>query len=145
MARTKKTAHKFAGKHPRKDLAKGAASVAPASNSGGAETAFGGKEPRKKRRFRPGTVSLREIRRYQKSTDNLIKRAPFCRLVREIAQEFKNDLRFTPQAFASLQEASEAYLAKVFEDANLLAIHARRVTVKPEDLKLTLRVRGERA
>lgn len=120
---------------------------------------FGGKAPcktallpgkpeenkKKKRRFRPGTVALREIRRYQKGTDLLLKKLPFQRLVREIAQEFKMELRFQSAAILALQEAAEAYLVSLFEDTNLCAIHAKRVTIMPKDMKLALRLRGERA
>ena len=96
-------------------------------------------------RFRPGTVALREIRRYQKSTELLIRKLPFQRLVREIAQDFKTDLRFQSSAIAALQEASEAYLVGLFEDTNLCAIHAKRVTIMPKDIQLARRIRGERA
>ena len=100
---------------------------------------------RKPHRYRPGTVALREIRRYQKSTELLIRKLPFQRLVREIAQSFQNDLRFQGAAILALQEASEAYLSRMFEDANLCAIHAKRVTLMPRDLALARRIRGERA
>ena len=96
-------------------------------------------------RYRPGTVALREIRKYQKSTDNLIRRQPFQRLVREIAQDFKKELRFQSSAIMALQEAAEAYLVGLFEDTNLCAIHARRVTIMPKDMQLARRLRGERA
>jgi histone H3 len=89
-------------------------------------------------------VALREIRRYQKSTDLLIKKAPFQRLVREVAQDFKADLRFQSSAVMAMQEASEAYLVGIFEDTNLCAIHARRVTIMPKDMQLARRIRGER-
>jgi histone H3 len=94
-------------------------------------------------RYRPGTVALREIRRYQKSTALLLRKLPFARLVREIAQDFKSDLRFNSLAITALQEAAEAYLVGLFEDANLCAIHAKRVTVFPNDIILARRVRGE--
>jgi histone H3/H4 len=107
---------------------------------------------KKPHRFRPGTVALREIRRYQKSTELLIRKLPFQRLVREIAQDFKvrhiapymcghsivmltefkpiqTDLRFQSSAVMALQEAAEAYLVSLFEDTNLAAIHAKRVTM----------------
>ena len=100
--------------------------------------------PGKRRRYRPGTVALREIRRYQKSTDLLIRKLPFQRLVREIAQNYKSDLRFQSSAILALQEASEAYLVGLFEDTNLCAIHAKRVTIMPKDIQLARRVRGER-
>ena len=82
--------------------------------------------------FPSGIVALREIRRYQKSTELLIRRMPFQRLVREIAQDFKTDLRFQSSAVLALQEASEAYLVGLFEDTNLCAIHAKRVTIMPK-------------
>eukprot|EP00095_Tigriopus_kingsejongensis_P006132 maker-scaffold98_size375582-snap-gene-2.31 protein:Tk06132 transcript:maker-scaffold98_size375582-snap-gene-2.31-mRNA-1 annotation:"histone -like" len=88
---------------------------------------------------------LREIRRYQKSTELLIRKLPFQRLVREIAQDFKTDLRFQSAAIGALQEASEAYLVGLFEDTNLCAIHAKRVTIMPKDIQLARRIRGERA
>ena len=86
-----------------------------------------------------------EIRKYQKSTELLIRKLPFQRLVREIAQDFKTDLRFQSSAILALQEASEAYLVGLFEDTNLCAIHAKRVTIMPKDIQLARRIRGERA
>ena len=134
MARTKQTARKSTGgKPPRKQLATKAA-----RKSG--PTAGGVKKPH---RYRPGTVALREIRRYQKSTDLLIRKAPFQRLVREILQDY-GDLRAQSTAILALQEASEAYLVGLFEDSNLCAIHAKRVTLMPKDIKLARRIRGER-
>lgn len=94
-------------------------------------------------RYRPGTVALREIRKYQKGTDLLIRKMPFQRLVREIAQDFRNDLRFQSSAVQALQEAAEAYLVGLFEDTNLCAIHARRVTIMPRDMQLARRIRGD--
>lgn len=94
--------------------------------------------------FSPGTVALREIRRYQKSTELLIRKLPFQRLVREIAQDSKADLRFQSSAIAALQEAAESYLVTLFEDTNLCAIHAKRVTIFPRDMQLARRIRGER-
>ena len=135
MARTKQTARKSTGgKAPRKQLAsKAARKAAPATDGA-----------KKNRRYRPGTVALREIRRYQKTTDLLLKKAPFQRLVREIAQDFKTDLRFQSSAVMAMQEASEAFLVGLFEDTNLCAIHARRVTIMPKDMQLARRIRGER-
>ena len=95
-------------------------------------------------RYRPGTVALREIRCYQKSTELLIRKLPFNRLVREIAQDFKTDLRFQAQAILALQEAAEAYLVGLFKDTNLCGIHAKRVTIIPKDIQLAGRIRGER-
>ena len=104
----------------------------------------GGVKKAKGYRYRPGTVALREIRHYQKSTELLIRKLPFRRLVREIAQDFKTDLRFRSDALSALQEASEAYLVGLFEDTNLCAIHAKRVTIMPKDIQLARRIRGER-
>lgn len=97
-----------------------------------------------RRRFRPGTVALREIRRYQKTTDLLIPRAPFQRVVRELANDHRDDVRFQSAAIAALQEAGEAYMIGLFEDTNLCAIHAKRVTIMSKDMQLTRRIRGER-
>ena len=94
--------------------------------------------------IRPGTVALREIRKYQKSTELLIRKLPFQRLVREVAQDFKNDLRFQGSAVMALQEAAEAYLVSLFEDTNLCAIHAKRVTIMPRDMQLARRIRNEK-
>ena len=102
-------------------------------------------EPVKKTtRFRPGVVALAEIRRYEKSVDLLIPKLPFQRLVREIAQEYKNDLRFKSDSLGAMQEACEAYLVGLFEDSNLCAVHAKRVTIMPKDIQLARRLRGER-
>ena len=129
MARTKQTARKSVGKKaPRKQLATEAAKDSA---------------PRKPRRYRPGTVALREIRRYQKSTDLLIRKLPFQRLVRELALSFRADLRFQKAALMALQEAAESYLVTLFEDTNLCAIHAKRVTIMNKDIKLARRMRRE--
>ena len=135
MARTKQTARKSTGgKAPRKQLAtKAARKSAPATG--------GAKKPH---RYRPGTVALREIRRYQKSTDLLVRKLPFQRLVREIMQEYKSDYKKTAASLLALQEASEAYLVGLYEDSNLCAIHAKRVTIMPKDIQLARRIRGER-
>lgn len=136
MARTKQTARiATGGKAPRKQLATLSARKSMPISGG----------IKKARRYRPGTVALREIRRYQKSTELLIRRLPFQRLAREIAQEFKTDLRFQSTAVLALQEACEAYLVGLFEDTNLCAIHAKRVTIMPKDMQLARRIRGERA
>ncbi|VDK19771.1 unnamed protein product [Anisakis simplex] len=96
----------------------------------------------KKRRYRPGKNALREIRKYQKSTELLIRRAPFARVVREITMKLdpRADYRYQVSAIACLQEASEAFLVKLFENANLCAIHARRVTIMPRDVQLVRRL-----
>ena len=134
MARTKQTARKTpAGKTPKKQLATKAAKKSVTTNT-----------IKKPHKFRPGTVALREIRKYQKSTELLVRKLPFQRLVREIAQEYKTDLRFQSSAVLALQEAAEAYLVGLFEDTNLCAIHAKRVTIMPRDMQLARRIRGER-
>ena len=137
MARTKQTARKSTGgKAPRKQLATKAARKTAPNATGGVK---------KPRRHRPGTVALREIRRFQKSTDLLVRKLPFQRLVQEIAQDFKTDLQFQSSAVMALQEAAEAYLVGLFEDTNMCAIHAKRVTIMPKDIQLARRVRGERS
>lgn len=100
--------------------------------------------PQRRRRYRPGEQALREIRRYQKSTDLLIRKLPFQRLVREITKTLNiptSNFRFHGTTLLALQEASEAFLVSFFEDANLCAIHARRITVMPRDVQLAKRIR----
>jgi histone H3 len=136
MARTKQTARKSTGgKAPRRQFATKAARKNSPAKSG----------VKKPHRYRPGTVALREIRKFQKSTALLLRKLPFQRLVREIAQDFKNDLRFSSLALLALQESTEAYLVGLFEDTNLCAIHAKRVTIMPRDIQLARRIRGERS
>ena len=138
MARLKQTARKSTDGRPvHKKMVKFAPSEGGAKHVGG-----GGKNKNKKNlreegvrkphRYRPGTVALREIRKYQKSTELLLRKLPFQRLVREIAQDFKQDLRFQGSAIMALQEASETYIVALFEDTNLCAIHAKRVTIMPK-------------
>ena len=98
---------------------------------------------KKNHHFPRGTVALREIRRYQKSAELLIPKLPFQRLVREVASHYKTDLKFKSEALGALHEACEAYLVGLFEDANLCAIHAKRVTIMPKDIQLSRRIRGE--
>ena len=113
--------------------------------AGGIKKGGASQTERRKIRFRPGTVTLREIKRYQKTTGNLMPRAPFQRLVREMSSEHMADCRFQARALMALQEATEAYLTGLFEDCNLCAIHAKRVTIMPKDIQLARRIRGERA
>lgn len=99
---------------------------------------------KKKRRMRPGEGALREIRRYQHTTDLLIRRLPFARLVREIQQGLTNrQYSWQASAILALQEASEAHLIGLFEDCNLCAIHGKRVTIMPKDMQLARRIRGQ--
>ncbi|KAK9793494.1 hypothetical protein WJX73_004797 [Symbiochloris irregularis] len=94
-------------------------------------------------RFRPGTVALREIRRYQRSTELLIRKLPFARLVREITNHLAPvPFRWTAEGLLAMQEATEDFMVHLFEDTNLCAIHAKRVTIMPKDLQLARRIRG---
>ncbi|XP_024996441.1 histone H3.3-like [Cynara cardunculus var. scolymus] len=134
MARTKQMVRKSMGGKLPSEIIRRAAFITPT---------IGG--VKRRHRFRPGTVALREIRMYQKNTGFLIQKLPFQRLVKEIAQNFKMNLRFQSSAVEMLQEAAEAYLVGLFQDTNLCAIHAKRVTITPKDIQLARRIRGERA
>ena len=119
------------------------------AKKGGQKAPKGG--VKKRYRYQPGTVALKQIRQYQKSTELLIRKLPFQRLVREIAGDSDvirsplcGKVRFQSAAIMALQEASEAYLVGLFEDSNLCAIHAKRVTIMPKDIQLARRIRGER-
>ncbi|BCS17903.1 histone H3 family protein [Aspergillus puulaauensis] len=101
----------------------------------------------RRRRYKPGTVALKEIRKYQRSYDLLLLKLPFARLVREVAldllpAEVGAELRWQSHAILALQEAAEAFLVHLFEDTNLCAIHARRVTIMQKDIQLARRIRG---
>lgn len=100
----------------------------------------------KKRRYRPGTNALREIRQFQRSTDLLLRKLPFARLVKEIAENYIGvdyGIRWQSNAVLALQEASEAFLIHLLEDTNLCAIHAKRVTIMQKDIQLARRIRGQ--
>ena len=134
MARTKCTARKdevgkkqstFVKKQPRSQSDKALAQQQP-------------------HRYRPRMVALREIRRYQKSTELLICKLPFQHLVHEILQGFGVGFRVTPAMMMALQEAAEAYLVQLLEDSNLCAIHAKRITIQLKDIQLARWIRGER-
>ncbi|KAM4020317.1 uncharacterized protein ACNLHF_000773 isoform 1-T3 [Anomaloglossus baeobatrachus] len=101
-------------------------------------------EEPKRKRYRPGTVALREIRKYQKSTELLIKKAPFARLVREVCLKYAKGVPYSWQSSAimALQESAEAFLARLFEDSNLCSIHAKRITIIPKDMELAQKIRG---
>ena len=146
MARTKQTARRATGGAPRHALAAGAALCVAPSNGiakSARKSASNSGAIKKPHRFRPGTVALRQIRRYQKTTNLLIRKRPFQRLVREVAREFTiKGIRFQSHAIMALQESSEAYLTSLFEDTNLCAIHAKRITIMPKDIQLALRIRG---
>lgn len=138
----RKSHGKMSGKKaPRKHLA--------SKTVAGSTLAPGG--VKKKHRFKPGTVALREIRKYQRTTELLIKKLPFARLVKEICDDlcnmsaFPNGPRMESAARMCLQESTEAYLVGLFEDTNLETIHRKRITVAPKDIQLARRIRGERA
>lgn len=101
----------------------------------------------KRRRYRPGVKALREIKNFQRSTDLLIRKLPFARLVKEVAQNvcYRGQiLRWQLSAISALQEAAEAYLVAFFEDCNLAAIHARRITIMQKDIHIVRKIRGIR-
>ena len=142
MARTKQTARRDqGGKALRRIFTKNPPSIK--AQRAAKKGKMGYSEP-KKQRFRPGTVALWEIRRYQKNTDLLIRKLPFQHLVREIIFKYKQDCQLAAAAAAALQEATKAYLVGLFEDTNLRAIHAKRVTIMPKVIQLARRICGER-
>jgi histone H3/H4 len=102
-------------------------------------------EERKKRRFRPGTRVLQEIRKLQQTTHTLIPRIHFSRIVRDVAFGIHggHEYRWASEALEAMQTAAEAYLVGLFEDANLCAMHAKRVTIQVKDMMLALRIRGD--
>lgn len=126
MARTKTSTKKPAGKSPK------------AKKSGGGKKAGGAK-----RRFKPGTVALREIRRIQKSGALLVKKAPFGRLVREITKPMKSGIKFRRAALAAVQEAAEAHATSTLEAAVLLQLHRKRKTLVQKDIEYVRRIKGE--
>ena len=141
MARTKQTARKStATQRPIKCLAARKQGKALKAN---AVRSFV-KTPH---RYRPGIVALREIRRYQKSTELLIRKMPLYRLIREITQHIfdQQSYRFQVGALEAIHHSLEAYIVGLFEDTNLCAIHAKRVTILPKDMQLARRIRGERS
>ena len=143
MARTKQTASRKVSSTENLLPGKGRGKDAPAKKTSKAKAKAATGGVKKPHRYRPGTVALREIRKYQKSTELLIRKLPFQRLVREITHDIKPDLRFQSAAIGALQEAAEMHLIQLFEDTNLCAIHAKRVTIQPKDLRLARRIRGD--
>eukprot|EP00892_Ulva_mutabilis_P001310 jgi/Ulvmu1/1117/UM106_0034.1 len=163
MARTKQTAKKSSnlprknvgGKFPAKGLKKQKTRSSTEAGSKGlkklrkkVKSEAKAKEP--KRRAKPGTVALREIRKYQKSGDLLVPKAPFVRLIKHVLHSMYKDKRhdgvpdrFQASAVLALQEAAEAFLVGLFEDANLCAIHAKRVTIMPKDMQLARQLRND--
>ena len=119
------------------DSSENEAEEEPKNEAGDKQVSVGNRKPF---RFRPGTVALREIRKYQKTTNLLIPSLPFERLVREIANEYRNDLRFSEEALKALQCASEIHMTELFENANLISCSRDSSTIKLEDLQLAYRL-----
>eukprot|EP01041_Mallomonas_annulata_P003209 gene3209-6340_t len=137
MARTKQVARRsIGGKSPQK------AKMSLSSSEVAKKSVKKATTTKTTHRYRPGTVALRDIRRYQGSTELLIHKLPFQRLVREIAGCIKSDLRFQGSAILAVQEAAESYLVGLFENANLCALHAKRVTLHARDIALARRIGG---
>ena len=134
MARTKHTARKDGVGKKRSAFAK----EQPRSQTGQATA------QQQPHRYRPGTVTLREIRRYQKSTELLIRKLPFQCLVHKILQGYGVGYSVTLAMMMALQEVAEAYLVQLLEDSNLCAIHAKRITIQPKDMQLARQICGER-
>ena len=110
----------------------------------GAMYTAAGRQMKKRARSRPGETALKEIRAYQRSTELLIRKLPFARLVKQLSQEVTSkDLRWQAAGLLALQEAAEAHLVGLFEDANLCAIHGKRVTLQAKDMQLARRIRGQ--
>mmetsp|Transcript_61 Transcript_61/g.90 ORF Transcript_61/g.90 Transcript_61/m.90 type:complete len:102 (-) Transcript_61:3467-3772(-) len=95
-----------------------------------------------KKRYKPKQKALAEIRKFQRSTDLLIQRLPFVRLVKEISSQYHHAINWQSLALEALQFASEDYIIGIMEDANLSAIHAKRVTILPKDIHLAMKIRG---
>ena len=131
-ARNRRHAGLRGGKYPRNYLATHAARKQAPAHS----------QSKKPRRFRPGIKALRDIRKYQRSTEALIQRRPFQRIVKELAQNIAPDFRFQSVAIRALQEAAEDFLVSLFQDSQHCAVHASRMTVMPSDLRLAARLRG---
>jgi histone H3 len=142
MARTKKMSHKHHFSSPRAKLNWHTLRMQVAKKD--LDSIYNLK-PRKPHQYCPGIVALREIRRYQKSTELLIRKAPFQHLVHEIAEAIQYNCRFQSMAILALQEASEAYLVGLFQDTNLCALHVKCVAIMPKDMQLARRICGERS
>ncbi|KAM0688019.1 hypothetical protein COBT_000722 [Conglomerata obtusa] len=137
MARTKQTARKSTGgKAPRKQLTTKAARKT-------ATTDVPSQAGKTTRKFKPGAVAIREIRKYQKTTEMLLRRLPFQRFCREVASKYKPDCRFKLETLSAVQESMENFLTNVFEEANMCVKHCNRVTLMPKDLKLVYKMKYE--
>jgi histone H3/H4 len=135
MSRTKETA---------RVTAKKAAAPKKAGKKAAKSAVSGATAVKRQHRFRPGTVALRSIRKLQRGTELLLRKAPFQRLIREIAGQHKEGLRFQASAVDAIQTATESYIVSLLSDTNLCALHTRRVTIMPRDVHLARRLRGER-
>ena len=144
MARTKNTLRSHPPSHPKYAkkglLASPPKARAPAKKGLMASSPARGPAPAT-HKFRPGTRALMEIRRFQKQTGLLIARAPFARFARRVGSDHKDDVRFRPAAMDVLQEATEAYILSILQNANSIAIHSKRVTLMPKDIKLAVELR----
>ncbi|XP_034966156.2 histone H3-like centromeric protein A [Zootoca vivipara] len=128
------------GRHPGTSPRRGRSPQASPRRAPPAEQA---RRPRR-RRYRPGQRAMLEIRKYQKSTSLLIPKLPFARMVREVCLDFTRgvDVLWQGTALLALQEATEAFLVYLLEDAYLCTIHGKRVTLQPKDIHLARRIRG---
>lgn len=131
MARTKRTAARSVKGVKKTSDEKLPTKKAPASDI------------KRKRRQRPGSLALREIRKYQKGTDLVIRKLPFQRLIREQADIWFPGCRFSTSSLSALQECTESYLTGLMEDSQLCTVHARRQTLFQKDMVLAKRIRGD--
>lgn len=128
MARVKQLEVKTGGKRPAKTISSKATKQITSSLSQG------------KAKFKPGSIALREIRKYQKSSNLLIKKRPFQRFLRQLVT-FDSQIRFQSAALVIFQEASENFLTGLLEDAYRCAVHAKRVTLLPRDVVLIYKIK----
>ena len=146
MARTKNVARKTATNVHRPAKVSKKSELKPKKSGSKKAKKFegsGSSGVKKPFKYLPGTVALRDIRRYQKGTELLLRKLPFQRLVREIAAQAKEGLRFQASAVLAMQEATEAHMVNLFADTCLCAIHGGRVTIMPRDIQLARRLRGD--
>jgi len=139
-----KPASKSAPKSKAASKAKGASKAASKAKSA-SKRAASAPGTKKAHRFRPGTVAIREIRRYQRSDELIFPILAFDRLVREVAQDYKTNLRFGKGAFRAIHLFTEYYVVSLLQDTQLAALHARRFTIMPKDIQIARRIRKERA
>ena len=92
-------------------------------------------------KYKPGTVALREVHKMQRTSHLLIPLSPFQELIREIAMSYKADLRFQREALLAIQEAAESHLVSIFQHTQNMAVHGGRKTIQDRDLTLAIHVR----